>query len=317
MLQFGNKILEYLESILDKIIKSSNTVNDIKSVEVIKTESINLSKYIYTEKGDLYILILYVNDLFSSTLSNGVLNEILIKSDEIINRIGLEKEIYGAWNRYKENNGNLNKEFHLWQDFNFEFIAKKNNEVIQYFTIELKRYESLYDHLNGKNQTDDFDDVFANNSNNFIIYQFAKIKYDEILLEVFALLDLTLLRINEFLKSNNKSLKEKSNILELYELDKFESTKNHIYKNHIYKNPVAINAFEKIINDNTFLFTLSDFSQLFRFIEENYFERIQHKPYLEYIQLRFKEKIDSSFNSMKIEKAKDSKQTKIANIVNN
>ncbi len=317
MLQFGNKILEYLESILDKIIKSSNTVNDIKSVEVIKTESINLSKYIYTEKGDLYILILYVNDLFSSTLSNGVLNEILIKSDEIINRIGLEKEIYGAWNRYKENNGILNKEFHLWQDLNFEFIAKMNNEVIQYFTIKLKRYESLYDHLNGKNQTDDFDDVFANNSNNFIIYQFAKIKYDEILLEVFALLDLTLLRINEFLKSNNKSLKEKSNILELYELDKFESTKNHIYKNHIYKNPVAINAFEKIINDNTFLFTLSDFSQLFRFIEENYFERIQHKPYLEYIQLRFKEKIDSSFNSMKIEKAKDSKQTKIANIVNN
>jgi hypothetical protein len=312
MLQFGNKILEYLESILDKIIKSSNAVNDIKSVEVIKTESMNLSKDIYTEKGDLYILILYVNDLYSSAQSNGELNEILIKSDEIINRIGLEKEIYGAWNRYKENNGNLNKEFHQWQDFNFDFIANKNNEVIQYFTIKLKRYESLYDHLNGKNQTDDFDDVFANNSNNFIIYQFAKIKYDEILLEVFALLDLTLLRINEFLKSNNKPLKEKSNILELYELDKFESTKNHIYKN-----PVAINAFEKIINDNTFLFTLSDFSQLFRFIEENYFERLQHKPYLEYIQSRFKEKIDSSFNSMKIEKAKDSKQTKFANIVNN
>jgi hypothetical protein len=315
MLQFGNKILEYLESILDKIIESTNRVEDIKSVGVVKTESINLSKDIFTEKGDLFVLNKYIDDLINSEKSSGIINEILIKTKDLINRDQLEKKIFGAWNRYSIDKGKLNNEIIHWKDLDFKYISKRYDKVVEFFETDLKKYESSYHYLNGTTQTtqtDEFDIFFSRSYDNIVLQLLVKKKYDEILLEVFALLDLTLLRINEFLESNNTFLKEKSYLIELNELDKFESTKNHIYKN-----PVAINVFEKIVNDNTFLFTLSDFSQLFRFIEENNLERIQHKPYLEYIVSRFKYKIDSSFKSMKIEKAKHSKQIKFANIVNN
>jgi hypothetical protein len=310
MQQIGNKILEYLESILDKIINSYNTVNEIKAFEVIKSETINLSNYIYSEKGDLKIIILYINDLYNSALSNGELKEILNKSEEIIKRIGLEKQIYGAWNSLKEKNGILYEEFHQWQDFFFEFIANKNNEVNQYFTIELKRYESLYDYLNENNKIDDFDDVFSNDSYKLILFQFAKIKFDEILFDAYALIDLILISLNDVFMNNMNSSNEKNRILNSTELINKE-----LLKNHIYKDKLAIDVFEKLINDISFGYTLSDFSQVYRYIEENYEKRIKHKSYLDYVQLRFRSKINTSFKSFKIEKAKDSKQSEFRHII--
>jgi hypothetical protein len=310
MQQIGNKILEYLESILDKIINSYNTVNEIKAFEVIKSETINLSNYIYSEKGDLNIIVLYTNDLYNSALSNGELKEILNKSEDIIKRFGLEKQIYGAWNSFKEKNGILYKEFHQWQDFFFEFIANKNNEVNQYFTIELKRYESLYDYLNENNKIDDFDDVFSNESNKLILYQFAKIKFDEILYDAYALINLILISLNDVFMNNMNSSNEKNRILNSTELINKE-----LLKNHIYKDKLAIDVFEKLINDISFGYTLSDFSQVYRYIEENYEKRIKHKSYLDYVQLRFRSKINTSFKSFKIEKAKDSKQSEFRHII--
>ena len=174
MLQFGNKILEYLESILDKIIESTNRVEDIKSVGVVKTESINLSKDIFTEKGDLFVLNKYIDDLINSEKSSGIINEILIKTEDLINRDQFEKKIFGAWNRYSIDKGKLNNEIIHWKDLDFKYISKRYDKVVEFFETDLKKYESSYHYLNGTTQTDEFDIFFSRSCDNIVLQLLVK-----------------------------------------------------------------------------------------------------------------------------------------------
>jgi len=87
MVDFGSKILECLDSILEKINVSVKAINESKSIEILKKESLILSKTIYSDEGELNLLSQFVKDFYKSSPPISVLNEEHIKSKEIVNRV--------------------------------------------------------------------------------------------------------------------------------------------------------------------------------------------------------------------------------------
>ena len=209
MVDFGEKILKNLDIILSKINTSVKIINDIKSIEIIKSESLSLSKMIYSTEGELLLLSQYVKDFYKFSPPISVLNEEFITTKEKVNNHGFSDKILGAWSKYRQHNDKLSEEevnidYLDRLESNFSPLIFKNTEVIKFFNEEINSVKTIYNKYNrklGQVYSDDFiaEDGVFDTSGTEILYRIAKPKFDSILFDAFAFIDLILFEGREVL----------------------------------------------------------------------------------------------------------------------
>jgi hypothetical protein len=332
MVDFGEKILKNLDIILSKINISVKIINDIKSIDIIKSESLSLSKMIYSKEGELLLLSQYVNDFYKSSPPISDLNEEFITTKEKVNNHGFSDKILGAWSKYRQlyNNpteGEINVDYLDRLESNFHPLIFKNAEVIKFFNEEINSLKTIYNKYNrklGQVYSDDFiaeDGVFDTSSTE-ILYRMAKPKFDSILFDAFAFIDLILFVDREILDRDNftRNLDFKSNTF--YPESKnnqelFGISREKLIPEIVFGQIEIINTFDFLVEHFVKGYKLSEFSQILWYLEEKFDVKIVHKNYTEYIKVKFKDKISiKSQNSFKkIEQVKDNVQKKINVII--